>query len=92
MLTGPPPRIDTRTNRGRDEVRLDARPGFHQDPVDHRVQPAEDDGGNASRRTLGTAAGCRLVPVGPPVSWTGRRYGLAEEDADELGLVFRPEG
>jgi hypothetical protein len=46
----------------------------------------------ASRRTLGTAAGCRQVPVGPPVSWTGRRCGLAEEEADELGLVFRPEG
>jgi pimeloyl-ACP methyl ester carboxylesterase len=38
MLGGPPPLADTHTNRGRDEVRLDARAGLHQDPLDHRVQ------------------------------------------------------
>jgi hypothetical protein len=54
--------------------------------------PTRMTAATASRRTLGTAAGCRLVPVGPPVSWTGRLCGLAEEEADELGLVFRPEG
>jgi hypothetical protein len=34
----PPPRSGTRTNRGRKKVRLDAPPGLHQDPLDHRIQ------------------------------------------------------
>jgi hypothetical protein len=38
MLGGPPPRTGTRTNRGRDEVWLDACPRLHQDLLHHRVQ------------------------------------------------------
>jgi hypothetical protein len=34
----PPPLTDTRTNRGHDEVRLDAGPRLHQDLLHHRVQ------------------------------------------------------
>ena len=34
----PPPRTGTRTNRGRDEVQLDACPGLDQDLLHHRVQ------------------------------------------------------
>jgi hypothetical protein len=45
----PPPRTDTRTNRGRDEVWLDASPRLDQDLFHHRVQQ--------SLELLGSAVG-----------------------------------
>jgi hypothetical protein len=36
------------TNRGRDEVRLDAPAGLHHDPVDHRIQQLLELLGGAS--------------------------------------------
>ena len=67
MLTGPPPRTGTRTNRGRDEVRLDAGPGLDQDLLHHRVQQSLELLG----RSVGHGA---LDPApNPQQDLTGRR-------------------